>query len=148
MNDTVATGIVSGSLGAAAHLVFSLLAQAIGISRTTLLRVAAAVVLRNAPPLGPVTIITGVASHFIMGALFGVGLAWFIAATGRDWPVVKGLAYGAFLWLVPFSLITPFFVPDAIVRPDATSALVMLVSHLIYGYVAARAALALQLPTR
>ncbi|MEW6523060.1 MAG: hypothetical protein AB1445_05730 [Bacillota bacterium] len=148
MNDSVATGIVSGTLGAAAHLVFSWLAQAAGISRTTLLRVAAAVVLRNAPPMGPITIITGVTSHFVIGAVFGVGLAWLMAGTGRDWAVVKGLAYGAFLWLVPYSLITPFFVPDVIVRPDAPSALVLLASHLVYGYVTVRTALALRFSTR
>lgn len=138
MSDVVIAGLAGGTAGAAAHLAISWAAVMMGWSRVIIVRVAAAVVLRNVPALGPLVLLTGLLSHFVSGALFGVVLAWLLERTGPDLALVKGATFGAVLWLVPYSLLTPLFVPDQVVRPDALSSLLLLASHVAYGLVAAQ----------
>ena len=83
---------------------------------------------------GIISNIVGITAQFLIGATLGIGFAYFIQKTSNNYYFIKGLGYGAFIWLVFASFGSLFKIPLFTVIPP-NPALSLLIGALIYGFI-------------
>lgn len=137
MRDTIARGVLGGLIGTAIQAALNWTWLLIGLTSTTLTEALGRTVLIVQPgkPLSTGELAVGFFAQFLIGALYGVGLAIVLNLSGRDFWVLKGLGAGGLigvlhLGLVPFLARMPEPVPLALAATHLTD-------HLLWGLVTA-----------
>jgi hypothetical protein len=80
--------------------------------------------------------IMGWVNHLVVSSLLGVLMIYLLVWTGRKYILLKGVLYGAAVWFVAISLISPLagYIPPS---PNPVDMAMILGYHMLYGVVAA-----------
>lgn len=130
----VRAGLLAGLTGALSIMVVvaALLVLA-GRDIWTAARLIAVVVYGPDAAVGIAPIVVGTAIHLLMGSTLGTVFAWVLPCMPRGIWIVAGLLYGVVAWLISTFLVLPVVAPPMIAAD--TNVNVLLLAHLVYGFV-------------
>lgn len=137
VKDTITKGLVAGAIATIAHIILNYLWFLTHLTESTDPQLLARGILLVSPnqSLTLTQEIVGLVGHFIGGLILVVILAYLLKLTGFDYSLLKGAAFGAFIWffhkpsLPYFSHITYTY--------SVNIALLHLTDHIIWGLIAA-----------
>ena len=123
-------GIVTGAI--------SSIFYSLGICRLCLIGIGGGIFRQQmlTEEVGLSWIIMGWVTHLLISSLLGVLMIYLLALTGTRYIVFKGLLYGAAVWFVAISLISPLagYIPRGANPVDMA---IILGYHMLFGVVAA-----------
>jgi hypothetical protein len=130
----VRAGLLAGLTGALSIMVVvaALLVLA-GRDIWTAARLIAVVVYGPDAAVGSAPIVVGTLIHLLTGSALGAIFAWVLPCMPHNIWVVAGLIYGIAAWLVSTFIVLPIVAPLMIAAD--TNVNVLLLAHLIYGFV-------------
>jgi hypothetical protein len=99
MRDTMTIGVISGFCGTLVMDVYKLILLGIGFKFIAPWDTAAHIILNPTLCNTPLGYSIGFLLHFILGAIFGVMVAYTLRFSGKDYYLLKGLGVGAIVWL-------------------------------------------------
>ncbi|HZK24152.1 MAG TPA: DUF6789 family protein [Oscillospiraceae bacterium] len=80
--------------------------------------------------------VIGWLSHLLISMVLGIIFLYLLHYTGKEYILLKGVMFGAVVWLVDITIISPLlgFIPA---RSRPLDLLILLAYHIIFGYLAA-----------
>ncbi|MBU4532531.1 MAG: hypothetical protein KJ650_02660 [Firmicutes bacterium] len=133
--DTVFVGFLGGLIGGLAKLAADVAFFILGIAKTTEAHLAAQAFLPTGTAITLSALALGVAVDLGIAVALGIVAAYIIAFTGRDYLLLKGLIFGALLYVFGYGLVAQAFLPTVVLRPDLATSAVFLLTHLVLGAV-------------
>jgi hypothetical protein len=133
IDDTLVAGAFSGVVGALVQASYGLTIKFLGLTDRTFTDFAK-VFFMYKNYQGFLAFLAGLIIHMAIGATLGVGFAYLIKFTSDKYYYIKGLGYGAFIWLLMGCGGTVFNIPLFKEIPPHV-VLVTLGGALIYGIV-------------
>jgi len=136
MKDSVIVGFLGGLLGTLGDEVVHWLAVLFKIARSTTGHYISQLIF----PHQDVTLeklLMGEATHLLAGGILGLVIVAGYKLTGYDYAIVKGTGFGALMWIVHVIVIPNLVAPRPFIFRSFNEALVDMVSHLVWGSVAA-----------
>lgn len=104
----------------------------LGFHGVLMAKVAAGAFVAKEDINSPLSLILGYSAHFTVGGILGVAFLVLIHLSGYDYSIIKGLFFGAVVWLflpgMLLSLGISSFVPG-----DISSNFMLLLDHLAFG---------------
>ncbi len=131
--DTTLAGIISGIAGSATCLVLGLVFRWIGMTDRTFDNLAQVFILSKECP-GALAFIMGSVVHLGIGGALGVMFAYFIHATAQKYIMIKGIFFGAMVFVSFVGLGNYYRMALFTNMPPLASFLLWLAS-MIYGLV-------------
>ncbi len=99
MRDTITIGSIAGCIASVIMTVIILIVRGLGFQFITTWETAAAIFLNMGLIHTPVGYFIGFLGQFILGASFGVAVAFALRFTGKDYYILKGIGVGAMYWI-------------------------------------------------
>jgi len=137
MRDRLLTGALAGVVASLVQQAVELPLLVTGVSRATCIHLCARVVFSPHLPANPLALLPGLFGHLALGALFGVGFVQVLRIYGTDYYLLKGVGYGALLWIVVYGFVLNLVLPRNLVSPTLSTSLTIFASHLVFGAVLA-----------
>jgi uncharacterized membrane protein YagU involved in acid resistance len=137
MDDLIFGGSIAGLIGGTVGIIFSHSMFIAGVTPTSSLHLAAALVLHDVMNLGTADIIISLLTHLATAAAFGVALALILRYTGKDHYLFKGAGFGVVICLIMHAYLIPILRRDLPITTVASESFVMITTHAIIGIIAA-----------
>jgi hypothetical protein len=99
MRDTITIGTIAGCISSAVMTLVILIVRWMGFQFITTWETAAAIFLNPELVHTPVGYLIGFIGQFILGATFGIAVAYTLRFTGKDYYILKGIGVGAMYWM-------------------------------------------------
>jgi hypothetical protein len=99
IRDTITIGFIAGTLATLVMTTYYWLLRLLGFKFITTWETAAHIFLNGNLLKTPIGILTGFLAQFVLGALFGIIVAYTLRFTGKDYYLLKGVGVGAVIWL-------------------------------------------------
>lgn len=136
MRDSAVTGLISGIVGGIVHQVFIWTFYSLGIADVTPSLLGAYIAVKPGADITSLSAQTiGMVVHLTTSISLGVIAVYLIRLMGDDYLWVKGVAYGAVIYLLLWGAIAKLVVPVQVLQPNLATSGVFLVSHLIFGMI-------------
>lgn len=137
IKDTITKGLVAGAIATITHIILNYLWFLTHLTESTDPQLLARGIILISPdqPLTLTQEIVGLIGHFIGGLIFVIILAYLLKFTGFDYCLLKGAAFGAFVWFLHMPTL-PYF-SRITYTYSVNIALLHLIDHVIWGLIAA-----------
>lgn len=136
IKDTIAKGIVAGAIATIGQIILNYLWFLTGLTESTdpQLFARGAILVSPNQSLTLSQEIVGLVGHFIGGLIFIVILTYLLKCLGFDYYLLKGAAFGAFVWFFHLPIL-PYF-SHITYTYSVNIALLHLTDHIIWGLIA------------
>ncbi|MDQ7791553.1 MAG: hypothetical protein C4575_09020 [Desulforudis sp.] len=135
MQDTIFVGFVVGLIGGLAKMATDIAFFIPGIAKTTSAHLGAQALLPEGTPLTLPALALGAGVDLTIAIALGIIATYIIANTGRDYLFLKGIIFGAMVYVFGYGLVALAVLPVAVLRPDFASSATFLLSHMVLGAV-------------
>ncbi|WP_214659145.1 DUF1440 domain-containing protein [Candidatus Formimonas warabiya] len=135
MKDRLIAGGLAGIAGAIIQITYGIITEALGITDRSFDEFAKVLIMFK-PYKGLLASVVGAISHICIGLVFGVIFAYLILITSSRFLMIKGIGYGAVLWMLLLGFGTIFELPDFKDIPPQP-ALSIFFGAIIYGSITA-----------
>ncbi len=135
MRDTIMIGTIAGFVANLTMVSFALTVKLFGFKFITTWETAANIFL--APKLihTPTGYFIGVLAQLVLGAIFGITVAYVLRLTGKDFYILKGIGVGAVIWLASIGLFMRFLHIEIHGRSEAFTNIMAVIEFVILGIV-------------
>lgn len=133
--DTFAIGAFAGILGTIVLHILSFLWEYLGLINITTMQISGEIFLNPSQINTFAGTAVSIIAHFIVGAVGGVLLAYFMEVSGYGFYWLKGLALAGFMLLAGMGLIVNIMGLAPQMRIDAVGVLFHMISYTAYGLV-------------
>jgi len=132
--DTIIFGAVAGILGNIPKTLIAWLFHSLGYLRYTFIHIAAGYFVPREFIDNPVSLLTGFIADYTNAAFFGVVMFVMLQKSGMDYAELKGLGFGAFLYLIFYGAFMALDITRASLLTPLPN-LLLFFPHVIYGAV-------------
>lgn len=132
INDTIIFGAIAGLLGNVPKTIIAWILHYFGLLRYTFIHIAAGYFVDKKFIDNPVSLLTGFIADYTNAAFFGVIMYYLLQKTGVDYAELKGLGFGAFLYLIFYGAFMALNITRASLLTPLPN-LLLFFPHIIYG---------------
>ncbi|KJS80943.1 MAG: hypothetical protein JM58_18145 [Peptococcaceae bacterium BICA1-8] len=132
--DTIVFGALAGLIGNIPKTIIAWLFHLLGYLEYTFIHIAAGYFVPAKFIDNPVALATGFIADYTNAAFFGIIMYLMLQKTGTDYAVVKGLSFGAFVYLVFYGAFMALDITRASLLTPLPN-LLLFFPHIIYGAV-------------
>ncbi|MFZ7102230.1 MAG: hypothetical protein ACOWWO_06130 [Peptococcaceae bacterium] len=132
IRDTVMLGALAGLLGNIPKTIIAWIFHYLGLLRYTFIHIAAGYYVPIEFIDNPVSLLIGFISDYTIAAFFGVIMYLMLQKFGTDYAIVKGLGFGAVLYLIFYGAFMALDITRATLLTPLPN-LLLFFPHIIYG---------------
>ncbi len=137
MRDTLTIGTIAGIIASAVMACFTLIVRLLGFKFIATWETAAHIFLNWDLIHTPTGYIIGLLGQLILGAFFGVTVAYTLRLTGKDYYILKGIGVGALIWMGSIGFFMKLLHIAIQGRGDPVSNLLAIIQFHIMGVISA-----------
>lgn len=130
--DLIIFGALAGLLGNIPKTIIAWIFHYLGWLRYTFAHIAAGYFVDAQFLDNPVALLTGFIADYVNAAFFGVIMYYLLKKTGLDYAELKGLAFGAFLYLLFYGAFMALDITRASLLTPLPN-LLLFIPHVIFG---------------